>query len=269
MDTAPSLRQRFIDGMSSAACTVNVVTTDGPSGRFGVTVSAMSSVSAEGERPTLLVCVHHASAAATAILANGVFCVNVLREDQAAISDCFAGRIRTPDGDKFSCADWVIGKPSGAPARRRSPGFLRLPPRLRHPRRHPPRVAWARSWTSTRAARAPRCSMPTGGMAASRRARLWRLSGSSAAVGIEAGPSDRIILEDRRVRPACAAINRIHGPPWMALMRTYIGTMTPSADAPWEAAQNGSAGPAAEAACSIAMAAMAGAAASLSQSVRA
>ena len=114
MDTAPSLRQRFIDGMSSAACTVNVVTTDGPAGRFGVTVSAMSSVSAEGERPTLLVCVHHASAAAKAILANGVFCVNVLREDQAAISDCFAGRVRTPDGDKFSCAAWVTER-SGAP----------------------------------------------------------------------------------------------------------------------------------------------------------
>ena len=42
-----TLRQRFLDGMSQAAATVNVVTTDGPAGRYGVTVSAMSSVSAE------------------------------------------------------------------------------------------------------------------------------------------------------------------------------------------------------------------------------
>ncbi|MDQ0469590.1 flavin reductase family protein [Labrys wisconsinensis] len=110
----PDLRQRFLAGMSSAACTVNVVTTDGPAGRFGVTVSAMASVSADTPRPTLLVCVHERSAAARAIIANGVFCVNVLRDDQAHISDCFAGRWKTADGDKFSCADWTADA-TGAP----------------------------------------------------------------------------------------------------------------------------------------------------------
>lgn len=109
MHTLPDnpLRDRFLAGMASAAATVNVVTTDGPAGRYGTTVSAMSSVSADGERPTLLVCMHHTSPTTQAIRANGVFCVNVLRDDQAAISDCFAGRLRTADGDKFSCATWV------------------------------------------------------------------------------------------------------------------------------------------------------------------
>lgn len=109
MHTAPDhpLRDRFLAGMASAASTVNVVTTDGAGGRFGTTVSAMSSVSADGERPTLLVCMHHASATTQAIRTNRVFCVNVLRDDQAAISDCFAGRLKMPDGDKFSCAAWV------------------------------------------------------------------------------------------------------------------------------------------------------------------
>ena len=101
------LRQRFLDGMSHAACTVSVVTTDGLAGRAGVTVSAMSSVSADSSPPTLLVCVHHLSAAAEAILANGVFCVNVLRDDQSFISDSFAGRSKDTSGDKFSCADWT------------------------------------------------------------------------------------------------------------------------------------------------------------------
>ncbi|MEM7123266.1 MAG: LysR substrate-binding domain-containing protein [Pseudomonadota bacterium] len=112
--TNADLKQRFFNGMSHAACTVNVVTTDGAAGRAGVTVSAMSSVSADTPQPTLLVCVHHKSASAAAILENGVFCVNVLRDDQSFISDTFAGRIKTDDGDKFSCADWTV-QTTGAP----------------------------------------------------------------------------------------------------------------------------------------------------------
>lgn len=108
------IRDRFLDGMSHAACTVNIVTTDGPAGRAGVTVSAMASVSADSDWPTLLVCVHHLSPAATKIVENGVLCVNVLRDDQSYISDTFAGRFRDEIGDKFDCAEWVV-MPSGAP----------------------------------------------------------------------------------------------------------------------------------------------------------
>ena len=110
----PNLRQRFLNGMGLAACTVNVVTTNGPAGRQGVTVSAMSSVSADTSEPTLLVCIHHLSAAVQAIIDNGVFCVNVLRDDQAFISDCFAGRAKPADGDKFSCTQWAT-LATGAP----------------------------------------------------------------------------------------------------------------------------------------------------------
>ena len=113
--TAPgALRQRFLGGMSHAACTVNIVTTDGVAGRAGVTVSAMSAVSADTPRPTLLVCVHHRSAAADRILANGAFCVNVLRDDQSYISDTFAGRFKDQLEDKFECAEWTV-MTTGAP----------------------------------------------------------------------------------------------------------------------------------------------------------
>lgn len=108
------LRERFLDGMSHAAATVNIVTTDGPAGRHGVTVSAMSSVSADSVSPSLLVCVRHKSRACEAIQENGVFCVNVLRDDQSAISDTFAGRIKTESGDKFAAAQWTTQK-TGAP----------------------------------------------------------------------------------------------------------------------------------------------------------
>jgi len=106
------LRDDFLEGMSRAATTVNVVTTDGPGGRAGVTVSAMSSVSAD--RPALLVCVHRASPACQAIKRNGRFCVNVLRAEQADISDRFAGR-RGPGNDKFAGARWRR-LATGAPA---------------------------------------------------------------------------------------------------------------------------------------------------------
>lgn len=106
-EIALEIRNQFLEGMSHAACTVNIITTDGPAGRAGVTVSAMSSVSADTPSPTLLVCVHQKSAAAQKIIDNAVFCVNVLRDDQAYISETFAGRLKQQITDKFSCAKWT------------------------------------------------------------------------------------------------------------------------------------------------------------------
>ena len=45
---------------------------------------------------------------------NGVFCVNVLKDDQSYISDTFAGRFRDQLPDKFDCADWEV-MATGAP----------------------------------------------------------------------------------------------------------------------------------------------------------
>jgi flavin reductase (DIM6/NTAB) family NADH-FMN oxidoreductase RutF len=109
-----ALRQQFLHGMSHAACTVNVVTTDGIAGRHGVTVSAMVSVSADTPQPTLLVCIHHLSPVIDAVLKNGVFCVNVLRDDQSHISDNFAGRSGAQGAAKFDCASWTT-QLTGAP----------------------------------------------------------------------------------------------------------------------------------------------------------
>lgn len=114
MSQIEDLHKRFLEGMSQAAMTVSVVTTDGPAGRAGVTVSAMSSVSAEMPKPTLLICVHHQSHAADAILRNGVFCVNLLRDDQSAISDTFAGRTGARGAARFDCARWIT-MATGAP----------------------------------------------------------------------------------------------------------------------------------------------------------
>ena len=111
---APDIRAQFLDGMSRAAFCVNVVTTDGLAGRAGVTVSAMSSVSADGSSPTVLVCIHHQSKTAAAIVENGVFCINILRHDQSDIADHFGGRSKFGDGDKFAYCGWDEGD-TGAP----------------------------------------------------------------------------------------------------------------------------------------------------------
>jgi len=101
------LRDLYVAAMSKVACTVNLVTTDGPAGRAGTTVSAMASVSADGDAPVLLVCINNASSCLETVMTNGVFCLNVLRDDQTHVSDVFARRRGSADGDKFSCADWT------------------------------------------------------------------------------------------------------------------------------------------------------------------
>jgi flavin reductase (DIM6/NTAB) family NADH-FMN oxidoreductase RutF len=101
------LRDRFVDAMAQVAYSVSVVTTDGPHGLSGVTVSAMTSVSADTPKPTLLVCVNHKSSSAAIIAQNGLFCVNVLSDRQSPIADVFAGRGAETGADKFNCAGWT------------------------------------------------------------------------------------------------------------------------------------------------------------------
>lgn len=103
---------RFIAAMAGAATQVSVVTTDGVAGRFGVTVSAFSSVSAEP--PLILVCINRRSPAISAIEANDAFCVNLLRDDQADIANCFAGRSGALIPYDFGGADWEVAT-TGAP----------------------------------------------------------------------------------------------------------------------------------------------------------
>jgi flavin reductase len=103
------LRTLFVEGMSRAATFVAVATTDGEAGRFGVTISSLTSVSADGDHPSLLACIHHLSAAATAILKNRSFCANLLHEGQQSLADLFAGRANPDAASRFNAGDWTRG----------------------------------------------------------------------------------------------------------------------------------------------------------------
>jgi len=96
-------RQNFIDAMRQVASTVTVVTTDGPAGQAGATVSAFSSLSADP--PSVLVCLKADSRIAEAVAANGTFCVNILSEDGVELAQRFAGAFDQMTPDRFEGLD--------------------------------------------------------------------------------------------------------------------------------------------------------------------
>ena len=110
---APSVDSlRFVKAMGRAVSGVTVVATDGKAGRFAVTVSAMSSVSAEP--PLVLACIRRESPANRAIRENGVFAISVLADCQAHVSDTFAGRPQHGAPFDFTIGEWrasVTGAP--------------------------------------------------------------------------------------------------------------------------------------------------------------
>lgn len=107
-------RQEFRDAMARLGAAVNIVTTDGPAGLGGMTVSAVCSVS--DDPPTLLVCLNRGSPQNRLFKDNGVLCVNTLAPGQEALSGRFAGRSAEADmAERFSHATWGILE-TGAPA---------------------------------------------------------------------------------------------------------------------------------------------------------
>lgn len=100
-----SARSDFRSAMSQAVTGVNIVTTDGRKGRYGLTVSAVSSVSAEP--PLLLVCVNQESVACSAIEANGSFAINVLATGQQSAAETFSGSDAHGDAYTFNDEDWT------------------------------------------------------------------------------------------------------------------------------------------------------------------
>jgi len=101
-------REDFVKAMGVAVTGVNVVTTDGLTGKFGLTVSAMSSLSADP--PMLLVCINRGSPVCEAVSENMAFCVNVLSTHQRHVADRFAGRPQRGQPYDFNHDPWEKGR---------------------------------------------------------------------------------------------------------------------------------------------------------------
>ncbi len=105
-------RATFVEAMSHVVSGVTVATTDGPAGRFGLTVSSFCSLDADP--PMVLVCISQRSPIARAILENEVLAISVLNEEHADIADTFAGRPLHGAAYDFDHWSWSNGE-TGSP----------------------------------------------------------------------------------------------------------------------------------------------------------
>ncbi|MGV1754438.1 flavin reductase [Agrobacterium sp. CG674] len=105
-------KSQFRDAMAHIAAAVNVVTTDGAKGRCGYTCTAVCSVT--DDPAIVLVCLNRSSAMNEVFKHNGVFCINVLSNDQKHLSQQFSGSAGVEMQDRFSGADWSR-MPTGSP----------------------------------------------------------------------------------------------------------------------------------------------------------
>lgn len=90
--------------MARLAGAVHVATTDGPSGRRGVTVAAATSVS--DSPPTLLICLNRNREENRQFFDNGSFVLNTLDADQLDIARAFAGEGQMSMEARFKTGQW-------------------------------------------------------------------------------------------------------------------------------------------------------------------
>lgn len=94
---------RFVTGVAVILC-------DAPGGPTGLTVNSLTSLSLDP--PLILFCARNDSKAATRIIHQGTFSVNILCTDQRPISIHFAGRRDLPvklDVERNSDHTWLRG----------------------------------------------------------------------------------------------------------------------------------------------------------------
>lgn len=108
----------FREAMSRLGAAVHVITTDGPAGRHGMTVSAVCSVT--DAPPTVLMCVNQSVSGHDLLKVNGVACVNILSAELEAMSRAFADRSVSIDARFAGHADAWRRTGNGCWAHRRA-----------------------------------------------------------------------------------------------------------------------------------------------------
>jgi len=100
-------RKLFREAMAHLSAAVNIITTDGPHGRCGITASAVCSVT--DSPPTMLVCVNQSSAAHAVFAGNGHVCINVLPGNHQELARHFAGMTKLAMNARFEQQTWTAG----------------------------------------------------------------------------------------------------------------------------------------------------------------
>jgi flavin reductase (DIM6/NTAB) family NADH-FMN oxidoreductase RutF len=105
VDILPDEFRRVMGHFATGVTVVTALDDDRPQ---GITVNALSSVSLE---PALvMVALDRRRFITPTVRSSGRYAVNILSEDQGALSDCFAGALVEPSREAFCGAAWQPGE---------------------------------------------------------------------------------------------------------------------------------------------------------------
>lgn len=99
----PLVSQPFRDAMRRFATTVSIISCAHGGSRFGMSATAVTSLSIDP--PSLLLCVNKSAATHRVMSRGGKFCVNVLRSVHAGLSQAFSGKLKGED--RFALGNWA------------------------------------------------------------------------------------------------------------------------------------------------------------------
>jgi flavin reductase len=98
-----ALEGDFRKAMRTLASAVSIVSTASDNRRFGMTATAVCSLSMQP--PTLLVCINQSSSLHHPLLDAGRFCINILHADQDELARAFS---RKDIEDRFAHGNWML-----------------------------------------------------------------------------------------------------------------------------------------------------------------
>ncbi len=105
MTAATFDRTDFREAMARMGAAVNIITTTGPEGDVGMTVSAACSVT--DDPATMLVCINRSSRQHEIFTKSGIICVNVLAHEHEELSPVFAGKGNLSMAERFAQGQWI------------------------------------------------------------------------------------------------------------------------------------------------------------------
>lgn len=105
--THDETRAHFRNAMACLGAAVNIITTDGPRGRSGITASAVCSVT--DTPPTMLVCINQSSYVHDVLHDNANVCINVLGANSQTLAQLFAGMTGCSMEARFDQCAWKPG----------------------------------------------------------------------------------------------------------------------------------------------------------------
>ena len=101
------IKAEFRQAMAHLGAAVNIITSNGPGGRCGITASAVCSVT--DTPPMLLICINRNSAMHAILEQNVHLCVNVLPGHHEELAKHFSGMTKMPMAERFEIPVWNCG----------------------------------------------------------------------------------------------------------------------------------------------------------------